>query len=969
MEDPPTRHQSGISSEGVPSRLDPGSSQAGSFARRGHPGLVGAILLLAVLATLGSAELARGDCIDYSDYLHWVGGVETPDRPIDVSVAGSYAYVADRESGLQIVDVSDPRVPEIVGSIAFISTVNRVFALGGYAFIGSSSDFLVIDVLDPTAPSEVGSVSFPQSMSDVVVVPPYAYSTNWAGGLNIIDISDPNHPEIVGTVDTPGLARGVAVVWPYAYVADASSGLQVIDVFDPETAAIVGTVDTPDYAVAVAVEGTYAYVADDAAGLQVIDVSIPGSPAIVGNADTPGAANGVAVAGDTVFLTAGTEGFFRIDVSDPSDPGIVWNAETAHLANGIALAGEYAYIINYTTAPECGLQIFDVSPAEAVELLGNYNIPGINPTGLTVVGTYAYVANGDQYGFTVIDVSDPAAPASEGFVDTPGYASNVVVDGAYAYVADSTPGLQVIDVSDLESPFIAATFPKNQVNDVAISGSYAFLAKGGYGETTQGLCIVDISNPLSPDSVGAVHTGRSLGIAVSGDYAYMTDTDNGLDVVDISDPALPLVVGDIDTPGYAIGVNVVGDYAYVADGDLGLQIIDISTPSAPQIVGAQDIPGIAYEVEVMGDYAYVAAGEIYVVDISDPTASEAIGYLHPPGGRDVWVTEDYLYAIGGSDGLGIGPVQCGMASPIIDGVPDIVYGAPAATDAAGDGNGIPVMDLSDSYHFDDADNWYFCFTIDGDIEATDWGKYVLYIDTTGDDQGATYDAWLRNVVVNDPHKPEYAIYTWVDGVDPYGPAKVEFYSWNGTSWDGPGTVEEAALGAGRGSGIEWRVSKASLAYPRTAWTEVWSTGGATTDNAQDTANDPAEDWNATDWTTTAVLDCSTLMEETIASPSGLAPGTPPSAQRLLLSSICPNPARVHSMISFNLPESGEVVVDLYDISGRLVRRLLEQPLDAGGHSLTWDGRDGAGVHVESGVYFLRVKANGQGRVTRVAVIR
>ena len=62
----------------------------------------------------------------------------------------------------------------------------------------------------------------------------------------------------------------------------------------------------------------------------------------------------------------------------------------------------------------------------------------------------------DAYGFFeslhVIDVSAPASPAIMGSVDMPSAVSGVAVSGSYAYVADGSSGLQVVDVSTLPRP-------------------------------------------------------------------------------------------------------------------------------------------------------------------------------------------------------------------------------------------------------------------------------------------------------------------------------------------------------------------------------------------------------------------------------------------------------------------------------------------------------------------------------------
>lgn len=199
-----------------------------------------------------------------------------------------------------------------------------------------------------------------------------------------------------------------------------------------------------------------------------------------------------------------------------------------------------------------------------------------------------------------------------------------------------------------------------------------------------------------------------------------------------------------------------------------------------------------------------------------------------------------------------------LAEIIVDGIIDAAYGAPVASDPAGDGNGNANLDLLDLYIAEDANSLYFAFSVNGNIGSPNWGKYAIYLDTTNDSAGATSDAWTRNVIVNDPHKPEYGIYTWVDAT-PYGPEDTQLVHWTDSGWDW-GNVKQVtagAIGAGATSVIEWQVSKVDLGSPEEIWVEVWDTGGGTGDNAQDTINDPADDWNATDWTTQAVLANST----------------------------------------------------------------------------------------------------------------
>jgi hypothetical protein len=85
------------------------------------------------------------------------------------------------------------------------------------------------------------------------------------------------------------------------------------------------------------------------------------------------------------------------------------------------------------------------------------------------------------------------------------------------------------------------------------------------------------------------------------------------------------------------------------------------------------------------------------------------------------------------------------------------------------------------------------------------------------------------------------------------------------------------------------------------------------------------------------------------------PGLP---QSFALRAPYPNPFNPSTTISFDLPKRGSVKLVVYDVLGREVRRLVDQEMSAGTHSVTWDGTDQSGHPAASGVYFFRMTAGG-----------
>jgi len=102
--------------------------------------------------------------------------------------------------------------------------------------------------------------------------------------------------------------------------------------------------------------------------------------------------------------------------------------------------------------------------------VGSYNTPNF-AYGVEVVGNYAYVADYSA-GLQIIDVSDPANPTLAGSYNTPGSSFGVTVSGNYAYVANS-PTLQIIDISNPANPVYAGSYNTGGALKVTVSGNYA----------------------------------------------------------------------------------------------------------------------------------------------------------------------------------------------------------------------------------------------------------------------------------------------------------------------------------------------------------------------------------------------------------------------------------------------------------------------------------------------------------------
>ena len=70
----------------------------------------------------------------------------------------------------------------------------------------------------------------------------------------------------------------------------------------------------------------------------------------------------------------------------------------------------------------------------------------------------------------------------------------------------------------------------------------------------------------------------------------------------------------------------------------------------------------------------------------------------------------------------------------------------------------------------------------------------------------------------------------------------------------------------------------------------------------------------------------------------------------------PNPFNPSTTISFSLPSDNHVMINIYDISGKLVNTLIDNKMNRGYHDVSWNGKDFNGLDVSSGVYIYTLYA-------------
>ena len=101
----------------------------------------------------------------------------------------------------------------------------------------------------------------------------------------------------------------------------------------------------------------------------------------------------------------------------------------------------------------------------------------------------------------------------------------------------------------------------------------------------------------------------------------------------------------------------------------------------------------------------------------------------------------------------------------------------------------------------------------------------------------------------------------------------------------------------------------------------------------------------------------------------LIPVTLPTRGRQRLTGSYPNPFNAATTLTYALDRAGPVRLEVYDILGRRVAIMVDGWQEAGSHEAVWDGNDGGGHAVPSGMYLARLTAAGATSIEKMVLLK
>jgi hypothetical protein len=373
------------------------------------------------------------------------------------------------------------------------------------------------------------------------------------------------------------------------------------------------------------------------------------------------------------------------------------------------------------------------------------------------------------------------------------------------------------------------------------------------------------------------------------------------------------------------------------------------------------------------NWTLVDTPKVIAQDIAISPVSNRVALVWPhqigeaPGYPDIQVDND-IYAVISEDGS-----TWNFASPL--NITDFLGGEPPHSDSVRGYN-----DLSAVFDYDDYLHVAYVvvgFWFEGGEPVTTWGSMIYHWDEYSD----THTIITGNIYAEgDPGDPNASIYckpnlgvdpasgniycTWVEFSDPADTADNGYLNGDvyasgsadgGTSWGTPVNLTNTSTpGAGPGDCL-------SENYPSLA---SWVNDTLHVFYQEDLYGGRAEFEDPQSVTLNPLRYLRIPASMVPVGGAGVSEALPVQPGDFRLEHNYPNPFNPSTTIEFTLPEPGSVSLIVYNITGRVAARLLEEALTSGHHSVRWNAEN-----MPSGIYFYTLRADGYSLTRKMVLLK
>ncbi len=821
----------------------------------------------------------------------------------------------------------------VTGSYEDVKVVgDRLFCANRYGVV--IYDLANWDPAEP--PAEFARFPTTGSAYGLFIEDTLCYVADGGGGLAIYDITDLQRVIELGRISNIRPATAVTVSNGTAFVLAHRTALFAIDVRNPRNPRRLSVIDQRSEQRTLIVRDTLLWMASYAfvqgrGGydfLTCIDISNPRNMRQIGQYLDRWTVN-FTIEGDVAFIGAGI--LYSIDISDPQDMRLLDTLVVIDQGVYFGMSG-YLYDDGKLYGDVGKLSIADVQNPRDLRALSYLVHDDISGYKLLAIYQDHLIAAAFQWGLKIVDVSDPSEPRIEHFNFHTGEPMDVAMRGDYLYVADRLSGIcshrcdqngrfRVFSIADIHHPRQVAERDSFQgqldlgMHRVVLRDTLAYLSAGR-------LYIFSISNPENPTLIYPNDGNRRAGFGYQarfhGDYLINAGAIE-IDIISVADPRNPVFIY-FANPRNVLhwGVVVTDNFLFVPtsiiNGNFELWVYDWSNPRDVYRVGEPcDLPRHLEWGLIRGDYLYLVAGDHFfyglsVVSVEDPLRPRLVYSTDEVRyGSDIKLFGEYLFIADGDDGVRIFSLE-NPEHPTQVGYYD-TPGVAQKLDVDPERGFMAVADQNNLSIYD-VGELLGVWDLTSSAAEHDFGAVML-------DSGYFWDLILTNQAERN------AI---IDSI------KI------------------------RGEGFDCEIEQGLELEPgqETAARLIFSPDSIKSYSGE--------------------LSIYSQERELKVGLSG--EGAPLSVQdNIVIPKIFallpayPNPFNSLTSLRFSLPHAVKVRLCIYDITGREVIRLIDNPLEAGYHSVEWDGSGSGRIPVAAGLYFTRIEAGSFTKTLKLILVK
>lgn len=626
----------------------------------------------------------------------YIASLENPEKPeivssvkdlgtvrrLELSTNGRTLFVASREYGVFLIDITDAENPEIISHIDTLELASGVDAVGNYIFIASRYYGIEIyDVTDPKNPKFCSSVKSNNESEciDCKVYGDYLYAGVWATRrIEIFDISDISRPEYLNYVETDGNAYGLdiyedklivstgfhAAINPYLATDDygygTGNGISIYSLKSPEYPKLMSTAksDNRYYYIGmdywnVRVSNGFAYLSDLYNGLYVYDIRDGYNPKRIAKVVIP--------------IGANEEGY--VDMSGKYNVyGFEPIEEVYSPVTGAGFINGYIYVANTLgdvypvkleqAAREAGEEYsFNNSQSYCYDddrfengyaSVENYRIEG-QTYAIDNYGDYLYA--GTSYGIAIFDKDLNRL----GFYETEHAVRDLQIVNGKIYTAEGLNGVSIYQINGADLSLLANYVPReanrsNVCSQLGVSPDGRYVVVSCRLNLTIMLDVSDLTNiyPAKFLSAGAVYY-RNIADGYVNNAIYISHGSGVSEIVFDNEGGYTYKESNNTKYFYSsAGFAAFDDKHILAICNRGYQILNVA--NGFENVKENDLVYLGMDYMLKGSpsinnnilcVAYPAGGQITVIDITSP-ANPSIKANYTIGGcpDTAYISED-----------------------------------------------------------------------------------------------------------------------------------------------------------------------------------------------------------------------------------------------------------------------------------------------------------------------------------------